>query len=107
MTAAQKAITIAMVMLATQMTRFLPFAVFRADRPTPSYMKYLGRVLPMSVFGMLIIYCLRSVSLVSGSRGIPELVSLAVTMALHRWQRNMLLSIVGGTVCYMILIQLI
>jgi len=107
MTMAQQMITIGVIALATLITRFLPFLVFRSDRPTPSYVKYLGRVLPMAVFGMLIVYCLRSVSLLTGSHGIPEMISLAVTMALHRWKRQMLLSIAGGTICYMILIQLL
>ena len=61
----------------------------------------------LAVFGLLVIYCLRNVSLLSGSHGIPELISIAVVIALHLWKRQMLLSIAGGTICYMLLIQLV
>lgn len=85
------------------MTRFLPFAVFNSRRPTPQYIRYLGKALPSAVFGMLVIYCLKNVSFVTGSHGLPELISILVTMGLHKWKRQMILSIVGGTICYMLL----
>jgi len=81
--------------------------LFPGGRQVPSYVRYLGVVLPAAVFGMLVIYCLRGVNLVSGWHGIPELVSIAVVVALHLWRRNMFLSIAGGTVCYMLLVQLV
>ena len=107
MTLIQQLITILMVVLGTLLTRFLPFLIFPAGRPTPKYIQYLGKVLPAAVFGMLVVYCLRNVSLLSGSHGIPELISIAVVTALHLWKRQMLLSIAGGTVCYMLLVQLV
>ena len=107
MTFTEQIITIAMVVLGTLITRFLPFIVFPAGKPTPKFVKYLGRVLPPAVFGMLIIYCLKNVSIFTGSRGIPELIAIAVTAGLHLWKRQMLLSIAGGTICYMILLQTI
>lgn len=107
MTLSQQMITIALCVCGTMVTRFLPFAVFRSDRPTPQYVQYLGRVLPGAIFAMLVIYCLRNVSLLSGSHGLPELFSIAVTVGLHVWKRQMLLSIAGGTVCYMLLVQTI
>ena len=107
MTLVQQLITILMVVLGTLLTRFLPFLIFPAGRPTPKYIQYLGKVLPAAVFGMLVVYCLRNVSLLSGSHGIPELISIAVVTALHLWKRQMLLSIAGGTVCYMLLVQLV
>lgn len=107
MTITQQIITIAMCALGTMATRFLPFLVFRSDKPTPKYIQYLGKVLPGAIFGMLVVYCLRKVSEVSYSWGLPELIAGAVTVTLHLWKRNMLLSIAGGTVVYMLLVQFV
>ncbi|HJA06917.1 MAG TPA: branched-chain amino acid transporter permease [Candidatus Mediterraneibacter pullicola] len=107
MTLSQEIITVAMIVLATMLTRFLPFLVFPEGKPTPKYIRYLGKVLPSAVFGLLIIYSLRNVSVFSGSHGIPELISIALVVALHLWKRQMLLSIAGGTLCYMILVQMV
>ncbi len=107
MTMTQQIITIMMVVLGTMLTRFLPFLLFPAGKPTPPYIQYLGKALPGAVFGMLVIYCLKDVSLLGGSHAIPELISIAVVTALHLWKRQMLLSIAGGTICYMLLVQLI
>lgn len=107
MTKTEQFITIGMVILGTLLTRFLPFLIFPADKPTPKYIQYLGKVLPSAVFGLLVIYCLKNVSIFTGSRGIPELLSIALVVLLHLWKRQMLLSIAGGTVCYMLLVQLV
>lgn len=107
MTIPQQAVTIAMVILGTVLTRFLPFWLFPAGRPTPGYIQYLGRVLPAAALGLLVVYGLKDVSLLSASHGLPELISLAVIAALHAWRRQMLLSIAGGTICYMLLVQLV
>lgn len=101
----QHLITIAMVVLGTVLTRFLPFLIFRAEKPTPKYVLYLGRVLPAAVFGMLVVYCLKNVSLLTYSHGLPELIAIAFVVALHLWKRQTLLSIAGGTLCYMLLVQ--
>lgn len=105
MTLTQQIITIAMVVLGTVLTRFLPFLLFPAGKPTPKYIQYLGKVLPSAFFGLLIIYCLKNVNLFTSSHGIPELISILLVIALHLWKRQMLLSIAGGTVCYMLLVQ--
>ena len=107
MTLTQQIITIAMVVLGTMITRFLPFLVFPAGKETPKYIQYVGKVLPAAVFGLLVVYCLRSADLFSGSHGLPEAISIALVIALHVWKRQMLLSIAGGTVCYMLLVQLV
>ena len=107
MTFTEQIITIEMVVLGTLITRFLPFIIFPAGKPTPKFVKYLGKVLPPAVFGMLIIYCLKNVSVFTGSHGIPELIAIAVVVGLHLWKRQMLLSIAGGTVVYMLLVQLV
>lgn len=107
MTLTQQIITVAMVVLATMLTRFLPFLIFPAGRPTPKYIQYLGKVLPPAVFGLLIIYCLKNVSLFTGSRGVPELIAIVLVIVLHLWKRQMLLSIAGGTICYMMLVQFV
>ena len=105
MTITQQAITIGAVVLGTVITRSLPFLIFPAGKETPGFIKYLGRVLPSAVFGMLVIYCLRNVDFLSGSHGAPELISIAAVTVLHLWKRQMLISIAGGTVIYMLLVQ--
>jgi branched-subunit amino acid transport protein AzlD len=105
MTRIEQMILIAAVVLGTMLTRFLPFLVFPAGKPTPRYVRYLGGVLPGAVFGLLVIYCLKDVSFFSGSRGLPELIAVAVVAAVHLWKRQMLLSIAAGTLCYMLLVQ--
>ena len=107
MTLLQQIITIAMVVLGTAITRFLPFIICPADKPVPKYVQYLGKVLPSAVFGRLVIYCLRNVSIFTGSHGLPELISILLVIGLHLWKRQMLLSIAGGTICYMLLVQLV
>lgn len=107
MTLAQQIITIAMVVLGTQLTRFLPFMVFKPGKPTPRYIVYLGQVLPSAVFGLLVVFCLKGVSLTSAPNGLPELISIIVVIALHLFKRQMLLSIAGGTICYMLLVQFV
>lgn len=106
MTIMEQIITIVVIAAATMLTRFLPFLVFPAGKPTPKYVQYLGKVLPAAIFGMLVVYCLKNVNILSGNHGIPELISITVVVTLHLWKRQMLLSIGGGTVCYMLLVQL-
>lgn len=107
MTFSQQIITIGMVVLGTMITRFLPFLIFPAEKPTPKYIQYLGKALPSAVFGLLVIYCLKDVSVFTGSHGIPELVAITVVIGLHLWKHQMLLSIAGGTICYMLLVQFV
>ena len=101
-------LTIAVCAAATMLTRFLPFLVFgsRGGR-VPEVVEYLGHVLPVAIFGMLIVYCLKSVTPFAGSRGIPEALAIAVTIALHKWKHQTLVSIAGGTVCYVLLVQMV
>lgn len=105
MTMLEQAVTIALCALGTMAARFLPFLAFSEKRRTPQYVRYLGRALPGAVFALLVVYCLRDVNVLAGSHGIPEAAAIAVTALLHLWKRQMLLSIAGGTVFYMILIQ--
>ncbi len=107
MTTTQQILTILAVAAGTMLTRFLPFLLFPAGKPTPKYIQYLGRVLPAAVFGLLVVYCLKNVSLLTGSHGLPEAIAIAVVAALHLWKKQTLLSIAGGTVCYMLMVQLV
>lgn len=107
MSITQQLILIAVMALATQLTRALPFLAFPADKPTPKYITYLGKALPAAVFGMLVVYCLKNVNILGGSHGLPELIAIAVVAALHLWKRQMLLSIAAGTVTYMLLVQFV
>lgn len=107
MTTTQQIITIAMVILGTMLTRFLPFLLFPAGKKTPKYIEYLGKVLPAAVFGLLVIYCVKDVSVPEGNHGIPEILAIALTAGLHLWKKNMFLSIAAGTLFYMALLQFI
>lgn len=107
MTQTQLIITIAMCMLGTVITRFLPFAVFNENKETPKFVAYLGKYLPSAVFGMLIVYCLKDVSVLQGSHGLPELIAILLTVGIHLWKRQMLVSIAVGTIGYMLLIQFV
>ena len=98
-------LTILAVTLGTQITRWLPFLLFPERKDPPGVVLYLGRVLPPAMMGLLVIYCFRNVSGLSGSHGVPELLATAVVVALHGWKRNVLLSIAGGTAVYMLLVQ--
>lgn len=91
--------------VATMLTRFIPFLVFRPGKPTPRYILYLGKVLPPSVFALLVMYCLRHASFFSFD-AVAQLVSVFFTIAIHAWRRSMMWSIAAGVLCYMILIRL-
>ena len=107
MTLSQQLLTIAVVAIGTMVTRFLPFLIFPAGKPTPKYIQYLGRVLPGAVFGLLVVYCLKNVSFLTGSHGIPEAIAIAVVAILHLWKKQILISVASGTICYMLLVQTI
>lgn len=107
MTAPQAGITVAAIAAVTALLRFLPFWIFGEGRKTPAVITYLGKVLPYAIMGMLVIYCLKGISLTAFPFGAPELISCLVVVLLHIWKRNSLLSIGGGTVCYMLLVQLV
>lgn len=107
MTLIQQIITVSMVVLGTLITRFLPFIAFPAGKKTPEYISYLGKVLPAAVFGLLVVYSLKDIRILSGSHGVPEAISVTFVMLLHIWKRQMLLSIAGGTVLYMLLVQFV
>lgn len=93
--------------LVTAGLRFAPFLIFRKERQTPPIIAYLGKVLPFAVMGMLVVYCLKDISFRSAPFGIPEFLGCLLVALLHIWKRNTLLSIGVGTVCYMLMIQLI
>lgn len=98
---------IAVIALVTAALRFLPFLIFGEKRQTPPLITYLGQVLPYAIMGMLVVYCLKGVTLTAAPFGIPEAVGCAVVALLHIWKRNTLLSIGAGTVCYMLLVQFV
>ena len=107
MTLTEQLLTGAICALGTRATRFRPFLLFSPKRPTPAYVQYLGKALPAAIFGMLVVYCLKNVEFFSGNHGLPELLAIAVTAGLHIWKRQMLVSIAGGTVFYMVLVQMV
>lgn len=98
---------VVVVALMTMVTRFLPFLIFGEKRKTPAFVTYLGQVLPCAIMGMLVVYCLKDVSVLSSPYGVPELIGCIVVALVHIWKRNSLLSIGIGTVCYMLLVQFV
>ena len=95
------------ISVGTQITRWLSFWLFPESKKPPAVVEYLGRVLPAAMMGLLVVYCLKGVSLTAAPYGIPELIGVAVTAGLHLWRRNTLLSIAAGTVVYMVLVQFV
>lgn len=98
---------IAVIALVTALLRFLPFLIFGSGRKTPRLLEKLGRILPYAIMAMLVVYCLKGVSFTAVSGFLPELIACIATGALFVWKRNTLLSILCGTVCYMLLVQLV
>ena len=107
LTAPEALIIIAMLMLGTCITRFLPFILFPNAASAPRYIIYLGKALPAAAISLLVVYCLRGVSFILFPHGLPEMAAIAVVIALHLWKKNTLLSIGVGTALYMLLIQLV
>ena len=106
MTTGQSIITIACVVLGTMATRFLPFLIFPEGKKPPALVRYLGTVLPSAAIGLLLVYGLKDAPF-SNWHGLPELIALVFVWLLHRWKRSTLLSIAGGTVVYMLLVQFV
>ena len=104
MTTTQSIITIIAVVLGTMVTRFLPFLIFPEGKTPPVFIQYLGKVLPYAVISLLIIYCLKDVP-ASTTHGLPEAIAILFIIVLHKWKKNTLLSIAGGTILYMIPVQ--
>ena len=98
---------IAVAAIVTFIIRAIPFVAFGGKREVPVTVTYLGKVRPPAIMVILEIYCIKGIHLLSGSHGIPELLSIAVVTALHVWKRNTLLSIAVGTSFYMILVQVV
>jgi len=98
---------IAVVVVVTVLLRALPFLIFSGDRKTPDLIVYLGEVLPYAIMAMLVVYCLKGISFGEASHWLPEVISGTLVVLLHLWKRNTLLSVGGGTICYMLLVQMI
>ena len=98
---------VAVVALVTIGIRFLPFAIFRGNKPTPVFVAYLGKVLPYAIMGMLVVYCLRGVNLASAPHGAPDMIACLIVALMHLWRRSTLLSIISGTISYMLMVQLV
>ena len=101
----QQAITVLLCTAATMLTRFLPFLVISARKPTPPLVRYLGNALPAAIFGLLVVYCLKDVAWGRPPHGMPERIAVAVTAGLHLWLRRMLVTMAAGTALYMLLVQ--
>ncbi len=107
MSTSQQIITIVVMSIAVIATRVLPFILFPSKERTPHFVRFLGKYLASAVFGMLVIYCLKDVHFLEGNHGIPQLLGILVCVLLHLWRKNMLLTIAGGTLFYMLLLMLL
>lgn len=107
LTVFQTAVMIAAVALGTMLTRFLPFLAFGGKKPAPKYVEYLGKALPGAALGLLVVYCFKDVSIIAAPHGLPEVIALAVIVAVHLFKRNMLVSIAAGTATYMLLVNFV
>ena len=107
LTSVQTLIIILCVAAGTQITRWLPFLLFPEHRQPPAVITFLGRALPPAMMGLLVVYCLKGVSLTAPPHGLPEAIAIAVIVLLHHWRSNVLLSIGGGTAVYMLLVQVV
>ncbi len=96
---------VAVIALVTAGIRFLPFVLLGRNGKTPRIIEKLGRSLPYAIMGMLVVYCLKGTSFTSAGGFVPALAACLVVGVLYVWKRNTLVSIVAGTVCYMILVQ--
>ncbi len=105
LTTTQAFIIVCMVTLGTVITRFLPFLLFQGAKSNNVFMKYLGKVLPYSAIGLLVVYCLKDISFFSMNGWIPEAIAILCIVILHAWKNNVLLSIGVGTAVYMLLVQ--
>ena len=99
-------LAVAVMAVITLALRTLPFLIF-GKKETPPFIEYLGKYLPFAIMGMLVVYCLKEVRPLSYPYGLPELIAILIVALLHLWKRNTLLSIVCGTVGYMLLVQLV
>lgn len=100
-------IAIAVIALVTALIRFMPFIIFNGNRKTPVIIEKLGKTLPYAIMGMLVVYCLKGVNFLSPSGWVPSLIACVVVAILYIWKRNTLISIISGTLCYMLLVQMV
>lgn len=107
LTVIQTLIIILAITLGTQISRWLPFWAFSGKRETPKFIKYLGKVLPPALMGLLVVYCFKNTEILTGSHGLPELLATLVVVLTYQWKKNLLISVGGGTVVYMLLVQLV
>jgi len=103
----QALILVAVISLGTILTRALPFILFPNNKETPRFILYLGNVIPYAAIGLLVVYCLKNVSILATPYGIPEGIAIFSVVILHLWRNNTLISIAGGTLIYMVLVQLV
>lgn len=97
-------IAIIIMSLITFFTRATPFIFFK-DKNPPELIQYIQQYIPPMIMVILVIYCLKDIRFFSKPYGIPEMVAILFIVIMHVWKKNPLLSILGGTIIYMVLIQ--
>ena len=107
LTVPQTFIIIAAIALGVQVSRWLPFVAFSGKKEMPEFIKYLGRVMPPALMGLIVVYCFKGTDILGGNHGLPELIASAVVILTYKWKENLLISVGGGTAVYMLLVQLV
>ncbi|WP_076459713.1 branched-chain amino acid transporter permease [Limosilactobacillus caccae] len=104
----QQIITIAIAAGTNFLTRWLPFRLFAGkDKEVAPFIQGLGKFLPAAIMGMLVIYCYRNIDFISSPHGLPEIIAGLFTVGIHVWRRSMFLSLIGGTICYILLVNFV
>lgn len=103
LTASQVWIYIVLITIGTFLTRVIPFILFPETKEPPKLITHLSNVLPPAMMGLLVVYCLKNIDIMAKGHALPEAISIALIVILHKWKNNVLLSILGGTACYMLL----
>lgn len=96
---------LAVLAVVNLLSRYLPFWIFAKGAPKP--IVYLGKVLPSAVIGMLVVYCLKNTTFLAAPYGAAEVIAIAAVVLIHKWRHNIMISILTGTVLYMLLVQVV
>lgn len=107
LTPIQTLIMIIAIALGSMLTRFLPFVLFPETKAPSQKLIFLGQALPPAMMGLLVVYCLKDIKLVSAPYGLPELLAIILIVVLHKWKENVLISIGLGTIFYIILLNFV
>lgn len=85
----------------------VPFRLFQRGNQTPRYIQGLGEFLPGAIMVMLVVYCLRNVTWLSGNHGWPDLIACTLTILVHLKWRSLFASMIIGTTAYILMVNFV